>query len=118
MHGGFGLDANGIATMKYLVLAREDLTNQVEGRTLANKTTLAISKFVFEEVVCQYRCVGMIVANRGELDAHKGMNLLKRLGVKPLLTTAYNPKVNGKIERGDWMIVKSIVRTCDGRVGI
>ena len=31
-----------VGQMRYLVLAREDLTNQVEGRALTNKTTEAI----------------------------------------------------------------------------
>ena len=35
----------GVGQMKYLVLAREDLTNQVEGRALTNKTTAACANF-------------------------------------------------------------------------
>ena len=32
----------GVGQMRYLVLAREDLTNQVEGRALTNQTTVAV----------------------------------------------------------------------------
>ena len=39
----------GVGQMKYLVLAREDLTNQVEGRALTNKTTTAVCKFLLED---------------------------------------------------------------------
>ena len=53
----------GLGQMKYLVLARKDLTNQVEGRALRNKTTSAVCKFLLEDVICQYRCVGKIVAD-------------------------------------------------------
>jgi transposase InsO family protein len=107
----------GVGQMKYLVLAREDLTNQVEGRALTNKTTSAVCKFLLEEVICRYGCVGKIVADRGELDAHEATELFERLGVKLSLTTAYNPEANGKIERGHGPIVKAIVRACNGRVG-
>ena len=41
----------GVGHMKYLVLAREDLTNQVKGRALSNKLTTTICKFLREEVV-------------------------------------------------------------------
>ena len=51
----------GVGQMNYLVLAREDLTNKVEGRTLTNKTTAAVCKFLIEDVVCRYGCVGKIV---------------------------------------------------------
>ena len=117
MDGGSGLDANVSGTDEYLVLAREDLTNQVEGHALTNTTTTAVCKFLLEDVVCRYRCVGKIVADRGELDAHEAMDLFEQLGVKLSLMTAYNPEANGKIERGHGSIVKALVRGCNGRVG-
>ena len=40
-----------VGQMRYLVLAREDLTNQVEGRTMQNKTIAAVHWFLFEVVV-------------------------------------------------------------------
>ena len=99
------------------MLAREDLTNQVEGRALMNKTTAAICKFLIEDVICRYGCVGKIVADQGELDGEEAEELVDRLGVKLSLTTAYNPEANRKIERGHGLIVKAIVHACEGRVG-
>ena len=58
----------GEGQMRYLVLAREDLTNQVEGRPLRQKTTKVVGKFLLEDVICRYGCVGKIIADRGELD--------------------------------------------------
>jgi transposase InsO family protein len=98
----------GVGQMQYLVLAREDLTNQVEGRALQNKTTAIVCRFLVEEVVCRYGCVGKIVADRGEVDAQEAEELFDRLGVKLSLTTAYNPKANGKVERGHGPIVVTI----------
>ena len=54
---------------KYLVLAREDLSNQVEGRALRTKTTEGVCRFLLEDVICRYEWVGKITADRGELDA-------------------------------------------------
>ena len=50
----------GLGQMRYLVLPREDLTNQVEGRELRNKTTLEVCKFLLEDATCRYGCVGKI----------------------------------------------------------
>jgi hypothetical protein len=61
--------------MRYLVLAREDLTNQVECRALQNKTTAGVCWFLIDKVVCRYGCVGKIVADRGELDAQEAEEL-------------------------------------------
>jgi hypothetical protein len=99
-----------------LVLAREDLTNQVEGRALQNKTIAGVCRFL-EEVVCRHRCVGKIVADRGELDAQEAEELFDRLGVKLSLTTAYNPEANGKVEHGHGPIVKALIRACEDQVG-
>ena len=84
---------------------------------MTNKTTSAVCKFLLEEVVYRYGCVGKIVADQGELDAREATELFERLGMKLSLTTAYNPEANGKIERGHGPIVKAIVRACNGRVG-
>ena len=77
-------------------------------------TTAAVCKFLIKDVICRYRCVGKIMADRGELDAEEAEELLNRLGVKLSLTTTSNPEANGKIERGHSPIVKAIVRACEG----
>ena len=57
--------------MRYLVLARKDLTNQVEGRALRTKETSSVCKFLLEDVNCRYGYIGKIVADRGVLDANE-----------------------------------------------
>mgnify|MGYP002776926709 CR=1 FL=1 len=79
--------------MRYLVLAWEDLIKRAQGRALHNETTAVICWSLIKEVVCQYRCVGKIVVDRGELDAQKAEELFGRLGVKLSLTTAYKKPI-------------------------
>ena len=102
--------------MRYLVLAREDLTNQVGCRALTNKTTVAVCRFLVEDVICHYGCVGKVVADRGELDAQQAEELFGRLGVNLSLTATYNLEANRKVERGHGSIVKALVHACKGRV--
>ena len=45
------------------------------------------SWFLIADVIYWYEWVGIIVADQGELDAHKAMELFDRLGVKLSLTT-------------------------------
>ena len=61
----------GIWQMKYLGLARENLTNQVEGRANRTKTTTMICKFILEDIICRYGCVGKIVVDTFELDSQE-----------------------------------------------
>jgi hypothetical protein len=106
----------GIEQKKYLVLAREDLTNQVEGRALRRKTCSAICRFLLEEVFCRYGCVGQVIADRVELDSENAREFFAKHGVWLTLTTTYNPEANGKIERGHSPIVKALAKTCDEKV--
>jgi hypothetical protein len=99
---------------KFLVLAREDLSNYVEGRALKDKTVHSICKFLLEDVICKYGCVGHRIADRGDLDNEKSRSFFRKHGVRLTLTTAYNPEANGKIERGHSPIMKALIKSCDG----
>ena len=48
---------------------------------LRNKTTLAVCKFLLEDVICRYGCAGKIEADRGELDANEAKEFFSRIGV-------------------------------------
>ena len=110
--------STGIGKKKYLVLAQEDLTNQVEGWALRRKTCSAVCQFLLEEVFCRYRCVGQVIADLGELDSNKAREFFTKHGVRLTLTTTYNSEANGKIERGHSPIVKALAKACDERVNV
>ena len=103
--------------MRYLVVARQDLSNQVEGQPLTNKMIVVVCQFLIEDVIWRIGCVGNIVTDRGELDAQEAEELFDQLGIKLYLTKTYNPEENGKLEPGHGPIVKALVRACEGRVG-
>lgn len=106
----------GVGQMKYLVLAREDLTNQVEGRALRSKSTKTVCRFLLDDVICRYGCIGQVIADRGELNSEEAQCLFQKHGVRLSLTTAYNPEANGKIERGHSPIIRALIKACDGKV--
>ncbi|KAL3680996.1 hypothetical protein R1sor_023952 [Riccia sorocarpa] len=82
----------GLWGMRYLVLAREDLSNQVEGHALRTKATEGVCQFLLEDVIFRYGCVGKVTVDRGELDAREAEEFFQRYGIKLALTTAYNPE--------------------------
>ncbi|KAL3686292.1 hypothetical protein R1sor_008866 [Riccia sorocarpa] len=105
----------GLWGMRYLVLAREDLSNFVEGRALRTKSVEGISRFVLEDIVCRYGSVGSLRAERGDLNAEEARTFFRRYGVNLKLTTAMNPECIGKSERGHPPIVHALVKACDGK---
>lgn len=101
--------------MKYLVLAREELSNFVEGRALRTKTTENVCRFILEDIFSRYGSIGRMRADRGELNATEAKEFFRRYGVQLKLTTAYNPEANGKIERGHPPIIHALVKACRGK---
>jgi hypothetical protein len=105
----------GLWEMKYLVLAREELSNFVEGRALRTKSTEGVCRFILEDIFSKYGTNGRMRADPGELDAVEARNFFERHGVRLRLTTAYNPEANGKSERGHPPIINALVKACKGK---
>ena len=108
----------GIWGMRYLVLAREELSNFVEGRALRTKNTEGICQFILEDIFSRYGSVGQMRADRGELNVVEARNFFQRYGVQLRLTTAYNPEANGKSERGHPPIIHALVKACKGKANL
>ena len=101
--------------MRYLVLAREELSNFVEGRALRTKNTEGICRFILKDIFSRYGSIGEMRGERGELDVVEAQNFFQRYGVQLRLTTAYNPEANGKSERGHPPIIHALVKACKGK---
>ena len=108
----------GIWGMRYLVLAREELSNFVEGRALRTKNTKGICRFILEDIFSRYRSIGQMRADRGELDVVEARNFFQRYGVQLKLTTAYNPEATGKSERDHPPIIHALVKACKGKANL
>jgi hypothetical protein len=95
---------------RYLVLAREDVTDWVEGRALRDSKARSWCSFIFEDIICRYGTVSSIVADRGELASAEAHEFFQRRRINLKLTTAYNPEGNAKVERGHGQIVQAIIK--------
>jgi hypothetical protein len=56
---------------RYLILAREDVTDWVEGRALHDTKAREWCSFIFEDVICRYGTIRELVADRGELASEE-----------------------------------------------
>ena len=105
----------GLWGMMYLVLAREELSNFVEGRALRTKSTEGVCRFILEDIFTRYSTIGRMRADRGELDVAEATSFFEWYGVRLKLTTTYNPEANGKSERGHPPIINALVKACNGK---
>jgi hypothetical protein len=105
----------GLWGMKYLVLAREELSNFVEDRALRTKSIEGVCRFILKDIFSRYGTIGRMRADQGELDAIEARSFFERHGMRLRLTTAYNPEANGKNERGHRPIINALIKVCKGK---
>ena len=78
-----------------MVVARESATSWVEVRVLSSPTAAAVAKFIYEDIICWYGCVDIVVSDWGP----KTKNIIKQLwwkyNTKLIQISPYNHKANG-----------------------
>ena len=96
----------------FLVLAKDDLIGWVEGRAIDTANSLNVSKFLYEEVVCQHGCPSRIVQDDGRENMDMTKDLLEDYRIQNTVIWAYHPQTAGLVERGHGPIVNSLAKYC------
>ena len=103
------IKANGF---QYCVAAREDLSRASEGRPLRNMKAKTLAAFFWEEIICRYGAIGMVVTDNGPEVQEAFAELVRRYGIPHIKISPYNSKANGVVERGHFIIRESIMKAC------
>ena len=101
----------------YLVVGQDDLSRWVEARALANATSIAVAKFIWEDIVCRHGCFGRLVVDRGLENKKHVIAFVKKYSIERVQISAYHQQANGMVERGHNPIVEALSRMTDGGVG-
>ena len=85
---------------KYLITAIDYLSKYVEMRPLKQKTSLEVSNFLFEEIICRYGCSDIHITDQGrEFCNEVNETLMRSTGTLHRITSSYHPQANGLVER-------------------
>ena len=90
------------------MLARDYLSEQVEGRAINTANVFNVSKFLSKEVVCRHGCPRQIVRNRGRENMDMTKDLLEDYQFQNTVISAYYPQTAGLVEHGP--IVNSLMK--------
>jgi hypothetical protein len=101
---------------KYIVAARDDLSQAAEGRALTSNTAAAIAKFLWEDIICRYGHIHTIITDNGKEMQGACQILLKKYGIPHIFTSPYNSRANGVVERGHFVIREAIMKACAGKI--
>ena len=103
---------------QYLVVARDDLSGWVEARAIKNADSAAVSKFLWEDLICRHGCFGKLVIDGGPENKKHVEALANIYGIQRVQISPYNPGANGMTERGHQPILDALSKlTSGGRKG-
>jgi hypothetical protein len=101
---------------KYIVAARDDLSQAAEGRALKTANSITVSKFLWEEIICRYGAIGVVVTDNGP-EVQKAFEILvEKYNLPQVKISAYNSPANGVVERGHYIIREALVKACEGNI--
>jgi len=98
------------------VLARDDLSKYVEGRALQQASAQAVARFVMEDIVYQYGCIGKIVTDNGPEFKGALSEMLEQHGIPQVFISHYNSQANEVVEQGHFAIREALVKACEGKI--
>ena len=101
---------------QYIIAACDDLSGSAEGRKLKKALARAVSKFIFEELICQYGSIAEIVTGNGSEVKGATSELLQCHGIPQIQISPYNSQANGVVEQGHFTIQEAIIKACDGNI--
>ena len=89
--------------------ARKELLKWSKARALRKFNALNVAKFIYKQIACRFGVLEEIVFNGGLENLEEVKQLIRRLGVKYIKISAYNPRANGLV-KGGYKPVLAILR--------
>ena len=89
---------------KYIAHGRCNYTTWAEGRALRDEKARSIALWIYEDILCRWGGLRVIVTDNGESFKAAGKWIAQKWGIKHITISPYNSKANGTIERPHWDI--------------
>ena len=88
----------GVGEHKYLVVAREDVSEWPEARAIRKANDLTVTNFLKEDVFARHGCPTSIIVDGRSENTGKVDIICDQLRVKKHIITAYHPQANGVVQ--------------------
>jgi hypothetical protein len=84
----------------YLLVVRDDFSGWVEAKSIKMLTSVKVTKFIYNEIICRHGVFGKLKVN-GDSEFKKNViTELKKLGIARTVISAYNIRANSIIKHG------------------
>lgn len=99
-----------------IVACRDDLSGVTEARALRSPTSKDVARFFWEQIICRYGAVHVVVTDNGSETKGAFELLVQKYGVHHIRISPYNSKANGVVERGHFILREGLVKACAGQL--
>jgi len=94
----------------YIVLTKNDFSRWIKERILRAATSKAITKFLWEDMICRHDCLRRFIMNE-ELKNKKIIEMLiKKYKIKQMMMLTYYSQMNDFVKRDHTTVVNVLIK--------
>ncbi len=80
-------------------------------KVLKEATAKAVSKFIYQKIICEHGCPEVLQSDRGTHFVNKVIaNLTEKFRIKHRLSSPYHPQTNGLVERFNQTLCEKLAK--------
>jgi transposase InsO family protein len=96
----------------YLIHAKDDLSGWAEARYVRKLTSRKVARFLEEDILSRFGHFPIAVVDGGAEFKGAFEKLLKKAGVRRIVSAPYHPEANGRIERAHSPLINVLAKLC------
>ena len=102
--------------MKTFVVIENDLIEWVKIRALFNFKMKTIAKFLWENIICRFKCFESVVMNEDFKNKIITEKLLNRYRIRIKLTSIYYASINEMIKKEHWSLINVLLKLIENKI--
>jgi len=99
---------------KYIVIAIDYFTKWSIAKAIKETTAKTVNKFIYEKIICEYRCPQVLQSNRGTYFINRIIqDLSKKFRIKHRLSILYHLQTNGFVEHFNQTLCEKLAKMAE-----
>ncbi len=111
-----GIDIMGLLTItrrgnRYIVTAMDYFTKWLIAKALKEATAKAISKFMYQKIICEHECPEVLQSDRGTHFVNRVIeDLTEKFKIKHRLSSPYHLQTNGLVKKFNQTLCEKLAK--------
>src|SRR5436305_12197554 len=99
---------------RYILVTTDYLTKWPEAKAMKDATVTNVVKFIYEVIICRYKCSKIILSDRGTHFRNKLVEeLCEKFEIKHKLSALYHPQTNRLVKRFNCTLCESLAKVLE-----